>query len=269
MISLTKSVGLLIGLLVSSNCLLTTTSSNVVAVETTTKRVLAIGAANHRLNWRSVEKQSSTRNWTVDYLELEGFGATMSKHGFQRAIEESESLLRHTLRTTTPDAILVMSKGLNVLTFVASTGLFHGPAIMLSPIPNFCDHLAGEEEIESIPSWEVEWKSSMQLLKKSFAYQPVAVGVGTSHDEQSLIVQMMEETQVCGDVRRHTDAIFTFEACPLWLVHSFEGDHGWKNDSQNEKGIALLIDYIFAKQPRQGGNDETTDVTASFTPKAA
>ena len=122
------------------------------------RRVLAIGAANAVADWAQVEASSnSSKPWSIEYMELESFGETMKNKGFQAALDQAEASLLESISRVRPDALLVASKGVGIVTFLASQGLWNGPCVLISPIPNACGHIAGG-------SWEAEWKSTMKIL---------------------------------------------------------------------------------------------------------
>ena len=152
------------------------------------KRILAIRAANSLVDWKLVES-FARQSWSVDDLELPNFGPIMKEKGFQTALEESEELILSRMKSK-PDALLFLSKGVGIASYLVFKDLWHGPLILLSPIPNECGHIQGG-------SWEADWNSSMHFL----APLPVAVGTGNSHDEQDFIVKSIEETEVCGKMR--------------------------------------------------------------------
>jgi len=240
--------------------------------------VLALGAANSYVNWTRVEEaqqtSSSSTLWTVMHADLTGFGNVMRENGFQHALDRySEKLIRAVQRLA-PDAILVSSKGLGLLTYLIDRGVWMGPSIMLSPIPNWSNHLRAQLldgsdgngciHVDDEALFEVEWLASMKILKRvhtdTALGHPLIVGIGTSDDEHFLIVDMMEESQVCGNAVRiehgedaeeseiDNGAIHirtTFVDCPTWSVYSFPGDHGWKTNASNAANIAFLVDQAF------------------------
>jgi hypothetical protein len=57
------------------------------------------------------------------------------------------------------DALLLQSKGVGIATYLAFHKIWQGPLVLLSPIPNACEHISGG-------SWEAEWNSTMQLLRR-------------------------------------------------------------------------------------------------------
>ena len=154
------------------------------------KQVLAIVAANSEIDWRMVES-ASVKDWLIDELPLPDFGQIMKERSFQDALDHSFEAIQGGLRGS-PDALLLQSKGLGIATWLASKGLWRGPLVLLSPIPNSCDHISGG-------SWEAEWNATMQFLDP---LRPVAIGTGTSSDEEEFIVKSIEETGVCGQIRR-------------------------------------------------------------------
>jgi hypothetical protein len=213
------------------------------------KRVISINAANGAVDWGLVEEAGSTAinssyvpPWCVDEITLEGFGKIMKEQSFQSALDHFEPQLRDIFSGTSshkpPDALIVSSKGVNIFTFLAAKGVWRGPSILLSPIPNACDHIDGN-------SWETEWKSTMESLV-SHHRGPLGIGVGTSFDEQFLIVEMMEESGVCGKVKTNS----FFETCPTWFLQSFEGTHSWKNDATNAPSVARLINKLLGMVDR-------------------
>mmetsp|Transcript_3594 Transcript_3594/g.4750 ORF Transcript_3594/g.4750 Transcript_3594/m.4750 type:complete len:274 (+) Transcript_3594:147-968(+) len=211
-------------------CKITMTEAS--SADESEQTVLVIGAANGWTNWSAVEAFAEGR-WKLQYADLEGFGDTMQKEGFQAALNQWDSKLSQTIKLLQPCAVLVCSKGLNVLTHLAKENVWTGPSVLLSPIPNDCLHNPGD-------SWESQWASSMDTLF-SEVLGPIVIGVGTSLDEETLIVDMMEETQVCGSIDR-TQYPKTFEKCPSWSLYSFPGDHSWNKNIANAPDIALLID---------------------------
>ena len=240
-------------------------------------RILSINAANGVVDWRLVEQSaaaaaavktnatakattdisSSSLPWSIEEITLDGFGTIMKEQSFQSALDYFESELRSIFTTTTSgeddtmqkqkapiDVLIVSSKGVNILTFLATNGIWRGPSILLSPIPNSCDHIDGT-------SWETEWKSTMTALVSHHSDTPLVIGIGTSFDEQYLIAEMMEETNVCGrliptESEAHTTPHalaggFFFATCPTWYLQSFHGNHSWKNDADNIPNLAMLI----------------------------
>ena len=237
-------------------------------------RILSINAANGVVDWRLVEQSaaavktnatakatanisSSSLPWSIEEITLDGFGTIMKEQSFQSALDYFESELRSIFTTTTSgeddtmqkqkapiDVLIVSSKGVNILTFLATNGIWCGPSILLSPIPNSCDHIDGT-------SWETEWKSTMTaLVSHHHSDTPLVIGIGTSFDEQYLIAEMMEETNVCGrlipteSVEAHTPHALSggfFATCPTWYLQSFHGNHSWKDDADNIPNLAMLI----------------------------
>ena len=137
-------------------------------------------------------QSAAQRPWMIEELRLPNFGPTMKEKGFQAALDEAEDLILSHLRASNPDALLLQSKGVGIATYLTFKKLWKGPVVLLSPIPNACDHILGG-------SWEAEWNSTMQLLAQG--KDIVAIGTGTSSDEQDFIVQSMEDTEVCGKIR--------------------------------------------------------------------
>eukprot|EP00435_Cladocopium_sp_Y103_P030015 s2034_g7.t1 len=181
-----------------------------------TERILAIGAANSEIDWTLVQSAATVqRPWLIDELLLPDFGRKMMEKGFQHALEDAEKLILINLFMKKPDVLLLQSKGVGIATYLAFHKIWQGPLVLLSPIPNACDHISGG-------SWEAEWNSTMQLLRST---QIVAIGTGNSNDEQEFIVRSMEETEVCGKIRHGTTS------------HSFEL-------KENAKHIARLIDSM-------------------------
>mmetsp|Transcript_16204 Transcript_16204/g.23822 ORF Transcript_16204/g.23822 Transcript_16204/m.23822 type:complete len:239 (+) Transcript_16204:40-756(+) len=196
------------------------------------QKVLYLSAANAANNWTAIESFSDG-TWSIAPVNLEGFGETMFQRGFQAALEEVEDKLRLLMRLLNPNIVIVASKGLNVLTYLASMDIYNGPTILLSPIPNKCDHIHGN-------NWKDQWTNSMKVLRDKVV-GPIGIGIGTSSDEQSIIVDMMNETLVCGETFEETNGQIFFQHCPAWFLRSFPGDHGWKNQDSNAINIASLI----------------------------
>ena len=196
-----------------------------------TSLVLSINAANSKVDWDLVQSYATHEtSFRVKDVTLKNFGETMKRKGFQAALEQQDAFLRQTLVDVRPDILLVASKGVGVATYLVKKGVWSGPIVMLSPIPNACDHIDGD-------SWEAEWTSTMNTLI-AHRLGPVAIGVGTSHDELLLIKDAMEETNVCGVISETTGV---FELCPHWSLVTHEGDHGWRTMSEHAIHIAELI----------------------------
>jgi hypothetical protein len=204
--------------------------------------VLAISAANGPVNWHEVESFAENNDWRVHELFLEDFGEIMKHHGFQVALDSSYSLLQKSIQQMRPDALLVASKGVGVVTFLALKGLWKGPVVLLSPIPNSCDHVIGG-------SWESEWESTIKVLV-DYEVGPVVIGVGSTTDEQFLITEQIEDTGLCGSL----DDDFFFENCPKWHLRVAEGGHSWKSDPKNAMLVAEMIDKVFELEATAKGD---------------
>ena len=225
-------------------------SNNATATQNSTpvSQVLAINAANGKVDWDLVNSFASSKfSFHVKELRLNKFGETMKNHGFQGALDQSDAVLRQSLTEIKPDILLVASKGVGVATYLATKGLWDGPVVMLSPIPNACDHIEAG-------SWEEEWASTMNILV-SHGLNQIAVGIGSSHDEQILIKGSMEATNVCGRILG-TQGHY-FEKCPDWFVLVVKGDHGWKQEEQHAIHIAYLIYKVSLVQQRSSRLDST------------
>lgn len=226
-------------------------------IRNTPHKVFALGAANGRTNWTLVEEFSKNNgSWSIAFANLPGFGNIMKQRGFQAALDKFHDKVVLAIQKLDPAVILVASKGLGIVTHLAHQGIYSGAVVLLSPIPNECNHVSGT-------TWEEQWTDSMSVLVNN-GVEPIGVGVGTSLDEQTLIVDLMNETQVCGDlVEKSADDMaddddkgkLAFERCPNWFVRSFPGDHGWKNDASNAVEIASLIDEVLAIDKRLNDND--------------
>ncbi|CAK9100973.1 Hypothetical protein SCF082_LOCUS47227 [Durusdinium trenchii] len=195
-------------------------------------RLLAINAANSEVDWPLVESFAK-KSWSVQELKLDRFGPLMRNFSFQAALDDSEELLQKAL-TEKFDALIASSKGVNVVTSLIQRHLWDGPLVLLSPIPNACDHIRGG-------GWEEEWRSTMEVLMN---VGPVAIGTGTSQDEALFVVDGIAETELCGKLIKG-GSTHRFEKCPGWILRSFQGDHGWKSDWTNAPHIARLIDSLF------------------------
>lgn len=213
--------------------------------------VFVVSAANMWMNWTEIESFCSPDTpWSVHVANLDGFGRTMNEQGsFQAALEQFDERLRRAIKLIQPDVVLVASKGLNILTHLANENVYNGPAVLLSPIPNQCDHIEGT-------TWVEQWNSSLNVLVKN-KVGPIGIGVGSSLDEKSLIVDTIDETQVCGRLlrsqRSHVAASTNmhFEMCPDWFIRTFPGDHGWKNVPSNSINVASIINSVLAMKKQR------------------
>jgi hypothetical protein len=215
--------------------------------------VLVIGAANQWVNWTHVESFSN-KQWSIQEGNLVGFGEIMRNHPgrFQAALDRYEPQLVRAIKLLRPSVLLVASKGLNVLTHLAWEDIWNGPSVLLSPIPNGCNHIGGSS---SAPSWEAQWDDTMKVLV-SKQVGPISIGVGTSLDEKELITDMIEETGRCGAMQITTTEARgqdwgTFETCQSWKIRSFPGDHGWKGHQNNAGNVAMMIDEVVAQSTKQ------------------
>jgi hypothetical protein len=218
------------------------------------RTVLALGAANGWTNWSAIESHG-TRGWSLHYADLEGFGDRMKQKNFQAAVDFFAPRLQLAIKLLKPSVVLVASKGLNVLTHLATQGIHQGPAVLLSPIPNECHSIRGE-------TWEEQWYHSLRALADN-TVGPIGIGVGNSADEQSLIVELMNETQACGILMTSVDGLVHFERCPKFFLRSYPGNHGWKNDPANAVYIASLIDEVMEKAEHDTNDKAAITVLAN------
>eukprot|EP00592_Proboscia_alata_P027183 CAMPEP_0194436294 /NCGR_PEP_ID=MMETSP0176-20130528/93797_1 /TAXON_ID=216777 /ORGANISM="Proboscia alata, Strain PI-D3" /LENGTH=234 /DNA_ID=CAMNT_0039256481 /DNA_START=71 /DNA_END=771 /DNA_ORIENTATION=+ len=185
------------------------------------KRCIFINAANSDFNWGTVDAylDNGIEKYSIQELVLENFGQIMQDDSFQAALEHSEPQLRSVFasQSTSIDAVIVASKGVNVLTYLASNNLWNGPSLLLSPIPNACNHIQGG-------SWENEWESTVDALL-SHGVGPIVIGAGTSSDEQMFIVNMIYDEKNCGSLAKGKSSgdKREFKRCPNWFVYSFPG----------------------------------------------
>lgn len=225
------------------------------------KIVLVFGAANTWVNWTHVESFSS-RKWEVVFVDLAGFGDIMQTEGFQAALDENKPKLARAIKLLKPSVLLVKSKGLGILTSLVVDELWKGPSVLISPIPNMCEHVvkyssyseADNDDFEIEASWELEWAGSINILIRHNV-GPISIGVGSTSDEQTLIVDIIEESKLCGNINfsnRTTAEKWSgnhrvFEHCKLWNLHTFPGNHGWASEVANAPNIAYLIDEVIQK----------------------
>ena len=212
---------------------------------TTPHLVLSINAANGQINWERINNIHSSNDWNVQELVLDGFGTIMNEESFTSAVEHFYPLLETAIQTLQPDILLVSSKGIGLLAYLAAKDLWvHRPAILLSPIPNPIDGL-----VDGSSSYQSDWNDTLRILQDKLGEeQPVIVAVGSSSDEEMLITECMEAT-ICGKLKATTaKSIDTFQNCTNWYhVVIPNGDHGWKNSQENEKIIAKLIEFSIIK----------------------
>jgi hypothetical protein len=194
--------------------------------------VLAINAANGPVDWDYVESFAEDDEWwRVESLVLEGFGELMACQGFQAALDHFDALLQNAIEDVRPDVLLVSSKGVGIVTHLAVQGLWNGPSILISPIPNPSNHVMGG-------SWESEWQSTVQILV-DYGVGPVIIAVGSTLDEKTLITEAIEETKTCGKLSNGA-----FEDCPNWYHQVIQGGHDWKSNPSNARFIAGMITKI-------------------------
>jgi len=199
------------------------------------KLVLSINAANSIIDWESIN--SLTHNeWEVQELVLDNFGDIMRDNSFTAALENSFDTLKATIQDLKPDILLVASKGVGIIAYLASKNIWvKRPIILFSPIPNPIDGLVSGD------SYESEWTDTIDILKNSHL-SPVMLVTGSSSDEEVFISKALQEPSACGNISRKTG---TFEKCKDWRLLIVPGDHFWKNVPENEHVIAKVIDYSF------------------------
>uniref|UniRef100_A0A7S1Z3A1 Uncharacterized protein n=1 Tax=Trieres chinensis TaxID=1514140 RepID=A0A7S1Z3A1_TRICV len=212
------------------------------------KLVLSINAANGKVNWDRVNALVAVYDWEVQELVLDGFGTIMREESFHAALEHSYPILKSTLESTRPDALLVASKGIGVIAYLASKNLWiERPVILLSPVPNPIPGLVDGS------SYESEWNDTISIMRQC-NLNPILVAVGSSSDEEMLISEATQDTS-CGKVSYQTRS---FENCKGWRHVAVEGDHAWKNVRENERLLAKIIDYtmFLMDKARQDRSEE-------------
>jgi len=212
--------------------------------------ILSINAANGYVDWERINGLASqshenhNRHWRVEELVLEQFGPIMKEQSFHAALEHSLPVLESTLQSKQPDVLLVASKGVGVLAYLAAQNLWiDKPAILLSPIPNPIEGMVDDATYQS------EWNDTIRILRAKLGpTQPLLMVVGSSSDEQLLITDAMEAT-VCGSVMETTGE---FEHCSNWLhlVVPNGADHTWKNLPKYQPVLAKIIEYVYTKSKR-------------------
>ena len=213
--------------------------------------VLSINAANGYINWDRINNihHSSSNDWNVEELVLDGFGTIMKDESFTSALDRFFPILQTTIQRLNPDILLVSSKGIGILAYLAAKDLWvNRPAILLSPIPNPIDGLVNGS------SYQSEWNDIVSILRNKLGdTHPIVIAVGSSSDEEMLITESIETTTCGGKIQTTTTtttkSISTFQNCTNWyhVVIPNGGDHGWKNLPENEKIIAKLINFAIKK----------------------
>jgi hypothetical protein len=156
----------------------------------------------------------------------------MASRGFQAALDHFDPLLQNAIEEIRPDVLLVSSKGVGIVTYLAVQGLWNGPSILFSPIPNQSNHVIGG-------SWESEWQSTVQILV-DYGVGPLIIAVGSTLDEKTLITEAIEETNTCGKLSNGA-----FEDCPNWYHQVIQGGHDWRSNPNHARFIAGMITKIF------------------------
>lgn len=188
-------------------------------------------------NNNNVIPSSFCSPWTIKSLNLPNFGSIMKEESFQSAIDNSYELLQRALDTYKPSGLIVSSKGIGIIAYLAIQGLWrrNGPVLMLSPIPNPIDGYVHDAD----GTWESEWKSTIQILLE-YNVGPIQIVAGSSTDERLLIKDAIEETNLCGKVI--SDG--TFDGQPGWFYEEVEGGHSWKSSPNHVTTIAQFIDKL-------------------------
>lgn len=144
----------------------------------------------------------------------------------------AEPIMRKRIQECHPDVLVVHSKGVALATYLIDKGLWNGPVVLSSPIPNQCEHLdkyksgAGEEGDDE---WEKDFDAVVKVLEK--LGDKVSIGIGSSFDEITLIDEFLKD------------------AClrNKWLIKKADGDHRWYKLERNWPIIGELLDNVLRK----------------------
>ena len=181
-------------------------------------KILVIDAITdlHLIDWSTI---STNRNLKIEFELLPDFHLHFESGNIQKALENSKDILTKRISDFDPDLLIVHSKGVCIISFLIVENIYCGPAILLSPIINYCDHIL----IDDVDQY---WDSIQQILASTGS--KYAFGIGNSIDERELIYN-----DIC-DMCLGKD----------WLILLCDGDHDWILDEKCWPSIGILIDAL-------------------------
>lgn len=185
------------------------------------KRVLVIDAITdlHLIDWTKVPTK---QNVQIEFESLPDFSKYFETGNIQKALENSKDTLQNRIQEFKPDLLVVHSKGVCLVTYLIVEKIYCGPAVILSPIINYCDHIKPVFEDDVDHFWE---RIGFILHTSGSKY---AFGVGNSIDETELIFNDIQD--MC-----HREE---------WPLLIFNGNHDWILDEDCWEGIGSLIDML-------------------------
>jgi hypothetical protein len=166
--------------------------------------------------------EPSTR---VTFEPLPRFGEIFKTDDIEEALHYAVPLVLRTCEQCRPDCIVVHSKGVAIVTYLFAHNLYSGAALILSPIPNKCDHLGLDPLSNDEDPWGAQWAAVLNILRG----RTVAFGVGNSADEEVLIHEYLKPAAA---------------ERPNWLLRQAQGDHDWVCRSRNRRALRALLDWL-------------------------
>jgi len=190
----------------------------------------------NKLEWNIISTKYKL-NLTFEFLPE--FKDHFKPGYIEDALVYADPILRNLIQTTNPNILIVHSKGVAIVTYLAFHNIWTGNVILSSPIPNTCNHLSqfiekdnnknenNKEEEED--TWLGEWNAIIKVLERIKG--KIGIGIGNSFDEEELIESYLLKASQQNN----------------WLIKKSKGDHDWLYQQENLPAIAELIEYVIEK----------------------
>lgn len=164
------------------------------------------------------------------YIEqLPLFGKYFKHNNIEEALKYSETIIESFIRDKRPNLLIVHSKGITTITNLIFKNIWKGPIVLLSPIPNNCNHLSlsalNNYDDNDDDEWDIQWRSVIKILEENEGR--ISIGFGNTTDEK-----MFVEDYVTEAAKRNG-----------WFLKKVKGDHDWLQDPDNWNSIGELIDF--------------------------
>lgn len=184
-------------------------------------RILIIDAITdlHIIDWTKVPTK---RQVQIEFELLPDFNLHFETGNIQKALVNSKDRLQKRIQEFNPNLVIVDSKGVCIISFMIVEKIYCGPAVILSPIINYCDHIKPVFETDVDHFWS-RIHDILSSTKSKYAF-----GVGSSIDETELILSDIQ------DMCQKED----------WPLLVCPGDHDWILDNRNWDKIGSLIDIM-------------------------
>ena len=171
-------------------------------------------------------KWAKLTNAEVEFELLEDFDHYFYAGNIEASLQYATPIVMERLTNAHYNVIILYSKGVALASLLVSMGIWKGPMILLSPIPNSCSHLMNVQEdkqentnyTDEIILYEHLWASIMKIFKESKL--SICICYGDSVDEKLMI-----EDYIGGD--KNQSNVSNVSNMKYRQVH---GSHDWVKD---------------------------------------